>query len=115
MATTQELITQFDTDLGNDVTAMRTALSGKGVSATDTKLSGIAAKINAIVINTTTKYTGTVNVTYPTSWTSGTITCGSYSANCNGSGRATITVTQPGSYTVRNSHTSDSYNVTFYG
>lgn len=118
MATNQELLTQFDTDLGNDVKAIRTALSNKGVSGTDSlKLSGVADKINSIPIS----YTGTITVNYPTAWNSGYIyykksgvTGAAKSIVCNGSGKATITVTEPGSYVITNSHqSSDSTTVTF--
>lgn len=118
MATIQELISQFSTDLESDVKAIRTALSGKGVSGTtDLKLSGVAEKIKGIKIN----YTGSIVINYPTAWNSGYIfykkkgvTGEASRVVCNGSGKATVTVTEPGTYVVTNSHQEeDSTEVVF--
>lgn len=113
-----ELLTQFSTDLGTDVEAIRTALKSKGVSDTDNLLlSGVADKINEIP----QKYTGTITVNYPTSWVSGYIyykkkgvSGAAKSIVCNGSGKATITVDEPGTYQITNSRqSSDLSEVTF--
>lgn len=117
MATTQELITQFSTDLGNDIKAIREALKQKGVTADDTLLSGLAEKIESIPIN----YTGTITINYPTAWMSGYIwykkkgvSGAAQSIICNGSGKATITVNEPGTYVITNSHQEeDNFEVVF--
>lgn len=117
MATIQELLTQFSTDLAADVEAIRAALKEKGVEADTTLLSGLAEKIGSIPIS----YTGTITINYPTAWNSGYIfykkkgvTGEAQRVICNGSGKATVTVTEPGTYTITNSHQEeDSTEVVF--
>lgn len=112
-----ELVSQFCTDLEADVLAIRQALKAKGVEADDTLLSGIAEKIESIPIS----YTGTITITYPTAWMSGYIwykkkgvSGAAQSIVCNGSGKATITVTEPGTYVITNSHQEeDNFEVEF--
>lgn len=117
MAESQELITQFGNDLESDILAIRQALKAKGVTADDTLLSGIAEKINSIPIS----YTGSITVNYPTAWNSGYIyykkkgvSGAAKSIVCNGSGKATVTVNEPGTYVITNSHQAeDSTEVVF--
>lgn len=112
-----DLLNQFSTDLAADITAIRSALKSKGVDAETAKLTEIADKITSIPKT----YTGTISITYPTAWMSGYIwykkkgvSGAANSIVCNGSGKATITVTEPGTYVVTNSHQEeDNFEVTF--